>query len=159
MSQPPGPIFIAHGIQLNYLGVKELSFKSTRHPRNISAEQVGEAELTTGLSSFDKEANEVNVMVRFESTGRDGAYNLKVELVAEFRVDTEKFPAHQVEQWAAQGAPFILMPFLREHVYSLSARVELIPIFVPLFVVPTFKVENASQEEAVDQPASATADA
>jgi preprotein translocase subunit SecB len=133
-----------HGIQLNFLAAKELHFDSQRVPSTIADAAYGEPSFSTGHSNYDEKNKTIQVRVKFEMKGNDDVFTLRVEMIAEFRVDEAVFPKEKVNLWADKAAFYVLFPFLREHVYSLAIRVGLKPLTIPMMTVPTFKVETPS---------------
>jgi Preprotein translocase subunit SecB. len=130
-----------HGIQLNFLAVKELHFDSTRVPSTIADSEYGEPSFSTGRANYDEKTKTIQVSAKFEMKGTDNVLTLRVEMIAQFRVDEAEFPKEKVNLWADKAAFYVLFPFLREQVYSLAIRVGLKPLTIPMMTVPTFKVE------------------
>jgi preprotein translocase subunit SecB len=62
-------------------------------------------------------------------------FELIVDIVGVFTVG-EEFPKDKVELFAKQNVPIILMPYIRENVYSLAVRAG-INVHLPLVQVPT----------------------
>lgn len=70
------------------------------------------------------------------NTEKDKApFRLIVELVGVFTIGDE-FPEDKIDHFAKYNAPIILMPYIRENVYSLAIRAG-IDIYLPLVQVPT----------------------
>ena len=142
MPEPIGNVQIQeHGIQLNFLAVKELHFDSLRVPSTIAETEYSNPSFSTGRSNYDEKTKTIQVTVKFEISGKDDVFTLRAEIVAQFRVDEAEFPKEKVNRWADKAAFYVLFPFLREQVYSLAVRVGLKPLMVPMMTVPTFKVE------------------
>jgi preprotein translocase subunit SecB len=67
---------------------------------------------------------------------------LRLELVAEFEIDESVFPMPRLNEWINKNAPYTLFPFIREHIFSLTARAGFSPLILPLVELPTFKIER-----------------
>ena len=67
-------------------------------------------------------------------------FSMKIELRGEFRINEREFPIDKIDDWARKNAPLILLPYLREQAFSLTARCGFKPLVLPLFVVPTFSI-------------------
>jgi preprotein translocase subunit SecB len=142
----------AHGIQLNYVGVKAIHFESVRLPSLYRPEDLGDLVLGNGRSEYDSEGKTITVVTKVEIKSKDESLEARIELVAQFQVDESRFPADRVEDWAEKAAYFVLLPFLREHLYSLSLRTGMPPVMMPLLQLPTYAVSApegaAAREEA-----------
>jgi preprotein translocase subunit SecB len=131
---------LTHGIQLNYVGVKAIHFESVRLPSTYRQEDLGDLVLGNGRSEYDRKEKVITVITKVEIKAKDGTLEARIELVAQFRVDESQFPADRVEDWAERAAYFVLLPFLREHLYSLSCRTGMPLVMMPLLQLPTFTV-------------------
>ncbi|MDH0348316.1 protein-export chaperone SecB [Aeromonas dhakensis] len=158
------PTFKRHAIQLQSLQVIELSLKVLDQividksddfsPNGFSIE--------SGYSPYDEKHHSIAVRMRVVvgediegseerdgiSTTSDNTENplyVHVEVQGVFSVDPEHFPIQHIEDWASKNAPYILYPYIREHVYALTARVNVKPLLLPLFEVPTYKVTKESK--------------
>lgn len=106
-------------------------------------------EYTVFNTNFDEESSTVWVKVQLSIEPKDTTpekldrpYTLKVAVAGQFKVDTEKFKVEFLQDWSIKNAPILLLPFIREHAYSLSARAGFNPVLLPLFEVPSFVIEN-----------------
>lgn len=104
---------------------------------------------TVYSTSFDEESSLIAVKVELsiepeslEPEKLDKPFSLKVSVAGEFKVDTEKFPMQHLEDWSVKNAPIILLPYIREHAFSLSVRSGFNPVVLPLVEVPTIKIVN-----------------
>ncbi|MFP4347001.1 MAG: protein-export chaperone SecB, partial [Desulfococcaceae bacterium] len=142
-----------HSIQLMKVNVIELYIKSHHAPD----ESIGiEADIPFlgGHTDLDDESRQISVLVKVEiginenSKEKEGAeefpFSLRVAIEGEFKVG-EEFPDDQINDWARRNAPIILMPYLREHVYALTARSGFKPLILPLVVVPTLVPETQKE--------------
>lgn len=147
MPAPTGEIgFQNHAIQLNYVALKELHFESNKPPNTIPESEYADPDLSMGRSDYDENAKTIQVAVKFEMNS-PGRFVLRVELVAEFRVDEALFPKDKVHEWANRASFYVILPFLREQVYATAIRAGLKPMMIPLMQVPTFKVEAPTASE------------
>jgi preprotein translocase subunit SecB len=131
-----------HPIQLRSLNVRELHAKTHIPPDAIEDVDVGAYSISVGHSDFDEKIKNIQVGVKLEAGSDDpddAPFSLTIELVGDFQVDDERFPVDHLDNWARENAPYILLPYLREHVYALTARCGLEPMILPLAVVPTKK--------------------
>ncbi|MEX5730759.1 MULTISPECIES: hypothetical protein [Providencia] len=134
-----------HAIQLVDFKTVEITFKA----RNSSAfsDEVDSTEfsLMTGHSPFNKDSSSINVMAKAVIGELDDfPLYICVDVRGTFVVDTELFDVQYIESWAKRNAPYILYPYLREHVHSISCRVGLKGMMLPLLEVPTFKISPVS---------------
>lgn len=144
-----------HPIQLESLNVKELYIRANVPPNVKTGVEETAFTLRVASSEYDEERKQVVVGVKAEVRRDEEAeekppFTLKVELAGRFRVDEERFPMEEINHWARQNAPLVLIPYLREHVFALTARCGFKPMMLPLLEVPTFKFsnkENAGSEE------------
>ncbi len=67
------------------------------------------------------------------------AYRLTVAAAASFAYDPQAMSKAEVETWCAKGAIYILTPYLRELVFSMTARSGFPAISMPLVTVPVFR--------------------
>jgi preprotein translocase subunit SecB len=146
MSKNKEKLLKPHPIQLLKVNVIELSIRSNQSPdESIGIDDTMDIPLLVGHSEFNNENRQIAVVVKVETKVNKGekkdaedSFFLRVELVGEFKVE-ENFPMEHIDSWARDNAPFILMPYLREHVYSLTLRCGLKPIVLPLLQVPTLR--------------------
>lgn len=159
-----------HPIQAVHIAPKELRIK-THVPPNLSLEYEADFDLDVGHSDYYSEQKRIQIATRVQigseepEIGEDGnvkghPFYLNVELVGMFEVDDTVFPAERIYEWATTNAMFIMYPYLREHVFALTARAGFTPMLMPLVEVPLFKVEKAAEgeplEPSITQPNSET---
>lgn len=128
-----------HAIQLVELRVVELGLKvDLSYPRDA---ELGSFTIETGRSNYDREKRQIVVMMKIES-GSDESSPLKIvaELHGRFEIDESRFNVKYVEDWAEKNAPLILYPYIRENVYSLTAKSGYAEALLPLLEIPTFKI-------------------
>ncbi|WP_374979226.1 protein-export chaperone SecB [Pseudomonas solani] len=134
-----------HPIQLQNVFVDELSlvvldrfgFKNGEWDKGF----------TYGLSrtEFDKENSTIAIKVELAIEPEDPEiidrpFVAKVSLFGVFKVDQSQFPVDKIEQFAEINAPIILLPYVREHIFGLTARSGFDPVILPLIEVPTIKI-------------------
>ncbi len=140
--------FKQHPIRIEDVRVKELSLKGNIHPEAVDDKQEIKYAITVGHSEYDREEKRIVVGLILQiRAGEEGEnvppYHLKIELVAVFSVDENKFQQEHVYDWAKRNAPFILFPYLREQAYALTVRCGYKPLIIPLVEVPTFQPNKA----------------
>jgi preprotein translocase subunit SecB len=104
--------------------------------------------------AYDEERHVIEVSAQIEygiETKADEpvAYSLRVHLMGQFQVDEARFDKGKIDKWARVNAPFILYPYLREHVFALTARAGFNPVLLPLLELPTLKIEPQLSMPAV----------
>lgn len=133
-----------HAIQLISLEVLQLHLE--RDPSRDDKDQVidkADFQLGHGHSEYDVEERKIGVKLIAELGYEDDSdlpFKIKVELLGIFSVDESKFPIDKITHWASKNAPLILYPYLRENVYALSAKTGHKGLLLPLFEVPSFKL-------------------
>lgn len=137
-----------HAIQLLNVTVEELhikvvdrQFSSEEYPRDFS--------LVAGRSEYDKDERIISIRLVMEINSQIGAdgkhdrpFDLKVSVAGQFQVDESKFPVDKINDWAEKNAPVILIPYIREHAFSMSVRAGVEPVLFPLIQVPTIKISS-----------------
>lgn len=130
-----------HPIQLMQMQVHEILFKRNK---NFSTNDEGEEpnlKIGTGHEIFDDGAVlAVGIKAKTENSAT-AKYNIAVELVGLFSV-SDGFDKQFLSEWAEENAPFLLLPYVREHIYSLSLRAGLNPLFLPTVEVPPLSKET-----------------
>ncbi len=154
--QPSVSLLKAHPIELKLLHVAELSIKLHTPPDEVGEIPKEAFKILHGYSDYDDQNKGFTAGIILEigkgMSESEVPFHLKIEIVGIFSVDEQNFDLKYVEDWAQKNAHFILMPYLREQVYSLSSRCGLSPIILPLVQVPTFEirrpVEKATAKKA-----------
>lgn len=158
------------GIQITFLGVKELRVE-TFWPIVSDAEFTPEqGVMQQAIGQFDPKTRKIQIKIRFftgspktpspEEVSRMQAekkqpFYLSAEIVGEFHLDPDTVPESDIPKWAQSSAAPILVPFLREQVYSLSLRIGVQPIFLPLVISnPYIRMEAPKEQEADMEPVS-----
>lgn len=151
--------FKLHPIQLRFVAVRELYIR-TFYPPAVSAKySPATSNLQANAAPLDPQTNVVQIGLHFRSgretdptdedlasmkASQEQPFRVVVQIVAEFFVDTNKFPAEKVPAWAKINAPAILFPFLREQVFALTARCGFNPLILPMIHLPTTPREKES---------------
>lgn len=143
--------FEHHPIQLADITVLQLNM--TVNDPQVARDFEGEIslKLDIGRSEFVEDDPNISVGIRVlfnsisselmdaeeqESDENPPAFSGEVELLGHFTVDYSKFKFEHLASWAKINAPFLLLPFVREHVYGLALRAGVKGLVFPLFVQP-----------------------
>lgn len=131
-----------HAIQLVDLKIIELSFQARNSSAFRDDLEIEELSLISGYTDFDEKNKTINVKVKATIGDDDDDYPLRliVDIRGKFSVNTDEFEIENIESWAKRNAPLILYPYVRENVYSLSSRVGLKDVLLPLLEIPSFKI-------------------
>jgi preprotein translocase subunit SecB len=136
-------------IQLSWIAVRELSIKLRSGPDRTFALPEGEFAITDGRSEYDEKKHTVQVGVKVEIGKTPESQHLPFTLVAEiwgeFRIDESRFPRDKIDVWATINAPYVLYPYLREHVYALTSRSGFPGVILPLMQIPTMRVTSPAE--------------
>lgn len=138
--------FTDHPIQIRAVFPSELHISANIMPS--PEEDYGSLiySISLGHSEYDKEKKEILVSIKFETNDEeDQPVSMKVEIHAVFRVNEDRFDIEKLSDWATGNAPFILYPYLREHVYGLTVRCGFRPFQLPLVEVPTFQMNDKKE--------------
>lgn len=136
---------VRHPIQLKRADLVEIQFKAHKPPDKT--DDVQEYVLGFARSDIMEEGRRIDILVEVEAgdqTPGKAPYYVKFAVRGVFSIgETVKLAPEKITKWAEVAAPYVLMPFIREQVYSLFHRTGFSPFNIPLFQVPTFKVEAA----------------
>ncbi|MDD7544843.1 protein-export chaperone SecB [Actinobacillus porcinus] len=134
-----------HPIQLKDILVEELELKirDITKAREENVESVFTLKTAHSEYTSSSEILYVGVIGEINSEDEFAPVYLKVKLHGVFSVD-EAFPEQFVHDWAEKNAPLILIPFVRENIYSLASRAKVNTI-VPLFTLPSVKKISDSE--------------
>jgi preprotein translocase subunit SecB len=170
MSQEPETLKL-YPIQATHIGPRELYIRANLPPAESLGIEESDYVLTVGHSAYDEETKVIQIAVRIEAGHSlkslekspqvsDGdpseevtPYHLRIELSGHFMVDDSVFPAERIYDWANTNAIFIMYPYLREHVFALTARSGFRPMLLPLVEVPLFRIPQ--KEPSTSQPIAA----
>lgn len=139
-----------HPIQLMQVQIHELSFKINKVIKETSIDETPAFKLGFGHDILD-EGKIVAVGLKAKTENiKKAKYAITVELVGVFSVG-KGFNVEMLPDWAKKNAPFILMPYLREHIYGLSLRAGILPVHMPLVEIPQNSHTNEECRESSTQ--------
>lgn len=140
-----------HPAQLISIEVKELSLKSLH--QDFADKEVnldGRGKIHAGNSSYDAEKQQIAAGLLFvvdpsqeDAEDRKAPYEIRIDIRGLFKIDEAAFDhdAERINEWASQNAFYILLPYLREQLYSLTQKAGFRPAILPLAEVPTFELQ------------------
>jgi len=136
--------FKKHPIQLVDLKILTLSIVVEPSKDQRQLPDTGSFRLYHGHSEFNEETNQIGVKVgvKIDSEEDSSPFDLKIELMGVFDVNTSEFDVSYVNDWSSKNAPLILYPYIREQVHALTSKAGFDGLLLPLFVVPTFKIQK-----------------
>lgn len=164
--------FKLYPIQATNIGVRELFIKALRPPTLEIAIDESEFDLAVGHSTYDEAEKSIQISVSLsigersnEQSGKEIPneekaklpFHMKIDMVGFFHVDDAVFPIARIYEWAKINAIFIMYPFLREHVFALTARMGFRPMLLPLVEVPTVKLQQTLPPAAIGSASTAEA--
>ena len=131
-----------HPIQLEFVGVKELQAKTFTPPSpdNEFKIETKHIKMNVGHGEYDKEKKMLPVQITLEignnnqKTSKLPLY-IKVAIIGIFKTVEKNPNIDAVHRFVKNNATHLLHPFLREHVFALSARCGVRPIILPLVTV------------------------
>jgi preprotein translocase subunit SecB len=145
-----------HPIQLIYIGVRELSIKTTGPPVPSAKLDGVVFSLPVRISEFLESDSTIQITIGCVMSKEENEYarmEFDVQVIGVFRIDKERFPMPELNHWANHNAPLVLYPYLREQVSDLTQRCGYSPLILPLLEVPAFKIiAPAEQLELVAAP-------
>lgn len=132
-----------HAIQLTSVEVEDLSIQVLDRYKFKDGNYDKDFSYTIYYTEFDKEQSRIRIKVELKVEPKNDAidrpFKLRVGVAGEFTVDQERFPAHLIDQFVKGNAPIILLPYVREHAFSLTQRAGFDAIILPLVEVPTLR--------------------
>ena len=154
-------------IQLRMVTIKELFFEAFRPLSPDFELGADKIKIASSFAAPDQDDAELQIGIGFsfcdeEPAGQEGVdpeddsreLKMRVRIVGHFAVDKAKFPMDRLEEWSRYNAPMILYPFLREQVYSLTARCAVRPLILPLVYLPTMNIAPSERGEASGEQVS-----
>lgn len=152
-------LFKLHPISVQWVFPKELSIKAHVPPSSEVGLKEFPYSLAVGYGKYDEKKKIVTIALKLETVENEDQkeqlpYSLKIELLAAFKVDEQRFEIKYIEDWARRNAPFILYPYLREHAYALTLRCGFEPLMLPLVEVPTSKVKSPRKKRSSSKTSS-----
>jgi len=137
-------------IQLLQIGVRELWIQANTPPAVSTEIELKDCAIYAGHSPYDKSSNTIVISIKLElGKGKDDPVSMRIELRGLFHVDEQAFPIKALPQWALGNAPVILLPYLREQTYALTARCGFKPLVLPLVEVQTIKIDKPKAKRKV----------
>ena len=143
-----------HPLELVKVDVVQLTFVTNKRPTLETYIDGRNVELSIRQDQIDTKDDWLQVFVRaaYGIPGIDCEpeeapptdCSLIVELAGTFRKHKD-LPRETLELFQNNGALITLTPYLREHVYSLSARAGIQPIIIPILQVPIFKLTESGR--------------
>lgn len=144
-----------HPMQIKYVGVRELILRTFLPPdlnTKLDVNGVLKPKYRYNTTEYDDKSNTIMVFADCEmgadDTEKDIPLYLKVSLGVHFQnINPDKFSKETAMKFAKEYSHFMIHPFLREHVFALSARSGLPPIILPSLQVPIFsKAEMVTKQ-------------
>lgn len=134
-----------HPIQLEYIGVKELVAKTFIPPEpgiELGIEKGLKPKFSISHSEYDKESKTFSVYVRV-TIGEDKEDTkcpvfLHIGIIGFFKVVSDEFDLNNINHFAEHNAFYVMQPYLRDYLFSLSAKCGFKPVLLPLVKVPIF---------------------
>ncbi|MEE4742811.1 hypothetical protein V2K00_11390 [Pseudomonas alliivorans] len=143
-----------HPIQLINLHVDELYIKVLDRQKSESEHVPRDFTLTVSRSEYDAESKIISVKIQMEMMPDEESpacpFEMRIAVAGHFQVDEERFPIAEINNFAEKNAPIILIPYIREHSYSLTVRAGVKPMIFPLITVPVFKISNVKEKNQSD---------
>ncbi len=138
----------AHPIQLVRIDVIELNISCKTPAAEFVCEKSDVVNYTSlqigiGHSKFDE--TDSTIVVSMSIGTRESSelpFNLSIEICGIFKIDTQRFNKENISHWAKNGAHYILLPYLREYLYSLTQRAGYEPVILPLIEVNTLSYSD-----------------
>jgi preprotein translocase subunit SecB len=131
-----------HPLQAEFILPVELYIKANVVPSGSTRYEGVEPRFSIAYSDYDRERKQIHIRVQTEMGKEDDEgsipFHLRVELLGSFIVDETRFPVDRLTEWAQRNSVFLFYPYLREHVFALTARCGFLPALLPLITVPTF---------------------
>lgn len=140
-----------HPIQLQEIIISKLSVVIHDHETAIAYKGSVSMKMKNGRSNFsvDDKTIAIGIHMKVEPIQSEfpdnhknddeintPAFVLEVELHGQFLIDLEKFQQKHIDLWAKINAPFLLLPYVREHIYGLANRAGIRGMMLPLFIQP-----------------------
>lgn len=131
-----------HPIQLKDIFVSELS--AFVHDQDAARDFVGNVHVNTKMGNTPYEEGSSFVGVRVNATvapaiteGQEKpSFELTVKLEGNFEVDISKFKPEYIDEWARVNAMYLILPYVREHMYGLALRAGIRGVMLPTLVIP-----------------------
>jgi|WetSurMetagenome_2_1015567.scaffolds.fasta_scaffold36660_3 preprotein translocase subunit SecB len=143
-----------HPIRLQFAHLSKLVFEAKEVPANLN--ETEKAKATPGFVRFGVKSNVGEGQALVVSTvtclfkddheqeaaeGLSGAdyYNLEVSVTSGFVFKPEEMTKEEVQEWCQKGSVFVVLPFIRGLVATVTRESGFPPFLLPLLEVPTFR--------------------
>ena len=156
-----------HPVQLTNVFVRELfiqTFKPLSADYKVDPEDIHTESLVTEYNPTEKTVQvgmrvyigDVHEPIDLDNNNpaaaRKSPLRMLVHLIGHYVVDESQFPLDLLSTWAQQGGSMTLLPYVREHVFSLTARCGIRPVILPVWQLPTINVSAPLPEGSVQKP-------
>jgi hypothetical protein len=142
---------VRHPLQLVKAELTEVQYRAFTVPDPTV--DVGMLNLGFGRSDYVPLQNQIDASIVLEAGKNDPAsgspYYLKMELKGHFKIEDGTLSQEKVQAWIERAAPYVLLPFMREHAYGFTVRAGVMPIMIPLYQVPTAPLVGESEGSAL----------
>lgn len=133
--------FDLHPIQLEDITVSKLSLVVVNQKEALSCAGEIKFKIEMGTSEFKENDANISVGIRiqaqpFVEEGSECPFSIEIDLAGHFKVDYSKFKYEHLKRWSRVNAPFIILPYAREHIYGLALRAGIRGLVFPLFIQP-----------------------
>ena len=72
----------------------------------------------------------------------DTCVSFLVEMTGEYEFNREFMSEEEIKRFTKQGALHLMLPFVRDQVYSLTMRAGIKPVMIPTYQIPIFYVKQ-----------------
>ena len=72
----------------------------------------------------------------------DSCVSFLVEMTGEYEFNREVMSEEDIVRFTKQGALHLMLPFVRDQVYSLTMRAGIKPVMIPTYQIPIFYVKQ-----------------
>lgn len=131
-----------HPIQLKEILISHLEIKIFDHNKalNFTGDVEQEMKIRTA-ASFD-ESPEIDVGIKATvcpkkvHESEEPCFIVSVDLTGLFLIDLQRFNTEDLKDWVKINAPYLLLPYVREHVYGVASRAGIRGLMLPLLIQP-----------------------
>jgi preprotein translocase subunit SecB len=130
------------GIQLARVIVRQFDFKMKNPNVSVNPQTVlDKIKLLSGFSEYDKEDKSFISGVKAIIDDESLSFSCSVDIIGFFEVK-EDISTEKIKYFAEKNSPYILQPYLREHLYSITLRGGITPIILDLKEIPFPNIEE-----------------
>ena len=142
--------FKKHAIQLEKIIVNEASFKLVEFKGTPA---IPNPKYFIGKSEYDKENHIVSIGLMAKIEGEQFGYICVVDIIGLFTIDESNFEVSKIDQWCDINAPYILHPYLRQHLFNLTLNATGEGFLLPLIEVPTSgkAILKSTEQQIIDK--------